>query len=104
MKYQKGDVVYFCDIETQEENPYLEADSYPILWRGTVTDSDENGYVSVKLDKHKISRATRIEGTIEELLYRTPEEAACEFLSDMRQKLFEQIKELRGGSNDTLDK
>lgn len=99
MKYQKGDVVYFCDIETRDENPYLEADSYPILWRGTVTDSDENGYVSVKLDKNKLSQAVSIEGTIEDLLYRTPEEAVCEFLANVRQQLEEQIRDIRGQHN-----
>ena len=99
MKYQKGDIVYFVDNETRDENPCLETDSYPILWRGTVTDSDEKGYVAVKLDKHKISHATRIEGTIEELLYRTPEEAVCEFLANVRQQLEEQIRDIRGQHN-----
>lgn len=98
MKFQKGDTVYLVDIETLEENPSLDSDTYPVIWRGKVTDIDENGNISVKLDKNRRSNASAIEGTIEDLLYRTPEEAVCEFLSDMRQKLFEQIKELRGVS------
>lgn len=98
MKFQKGDIVYFCDIETQEENQCLDSDTYPIVWCGHIEDIDEHGYISVKLDKNRRSNASAIEGTIEDLLYRTPEEAVCEFLSDMRQKLEEQIKELRGGS------
>lgn len=97
MKFQKGDTVYLVDIETLEENPNLDSDTYPVIWRGKVTDIDENGNMHVDLEPNGLSPAVGVEGAnIEDLFYRTPEEAVCEFLSDMRQKLFEQIKKLRG--------